>query len=390
MILNNVRVIENGKMASIKIFDGKIEKVGEDPFQDTDKLLLTFSDAIIFPGLINSHDHLDFNLFAALGDTQYNSYTEWGGYIHKNYKEEIASALKVPFPLRERWGLYKNMLCGVTTVVNHSEKFTDQTELINVIEDFQTLHSVQFEKKWQQKLNNPLKIRQPVVIHTGEGTNQEAHEEITKLIRWNLLKRKLIGVHGVAMSARQAVYFKALVWCPESNYFLLNKTARIKELKKHTAVLFGSDSTLTGSWNIWDHMRLARKTSMLTDSELYQSLTGTAADVWKLNTGKITEGFDADLVVARQKRNDTDWDTFYNLNPEDILLVIHKGKIRLFDASLFEQLPNLKSQWFSKIYLGDRIKYVQGDLADLVGEIKKYKPDASFPMRLSANNDSEQ
>ena len=48
-----------------------------------------FGEAILFPGLINSHDHLDFNLFPALRNRIYNSYTEWGKDIQETYKEEI-------------------------------------------------------------------------------------------------------------------------------------------------------------------------------------------------------------------------------------------------------------------------------------------------------------
>jgi cytosine/adenosine deaminase-related metal-dependent hydrolase len=97
------------------------------------------------------------------------------------------------------------------------------------------------------------------MIHTGEGKDELAYKEIDELIHWNLLGKKLIGIHGVVMSEDQAKEFEALVWCPGSNYFLLNQTAQIDRLKKHTTILFGTDSTLTGNWNIWDHIRLARK-----------------------------------------------------------------------------------------------------------------------------------
>ena len=57
-------------------------------------------------------------------------------------------------------------------------------------------------------------------------------------LRFNLLKRKLVGVHGVAMNPRQAKKFKGLVWCPEANRVLLNKHARIADLKTHTTLVF--------------------------------------------------------------------------------------------------------------------------------------------------------
>src|SRR6202007_1168364 len=109
------------------------------------------------------------------------------------------------------------------------------------------LHSVGFEKKWRLKLNNPFKQKLPVVIHTGEGTDRRANKEIDRLTGWNLLGRKLIGIHGVAMASHQAEKFRALVWCPQSNDFLLGKTAPVNRIEKYTDILFGTDSTLTGS-----------------------------------------------------------------------------------------------------------------------------------------------
>jgi imidazolonepropionase-like amidohydrolase len=117
-------------------------------------------------------------------------------------------------------------------------------------------------------------------------------------------------------------------------------TAKVNHLKKFTQILFGTDSTLTGSWNIWNHIRTARKTQMLTDEELYQSLTIKAAAIWQLNTGSIQEGLDADLVVAKAKNYSTSLASFYDTKPEDILLVIHQGKIRLFAESIYHQISD--------------------------------------------------
>ncbi|UOE51848.1 amidohydrolase family protein [Mucilaginibacter sp. SMC90] len=377
MVLNNVTIPGNEAAVSVGISEAKIKQVG--PSFTDEREQLTFVDAIVFPGLINSHDHLDFNLFPQFGNQTYESYTEWGKHIHRAYADEISSVLKIPIALRERWGVYKNLLCGVTTVVNHGEKVTINDPLITVFDNCQSIHSVQFEKNWRKRLNNPLKINQPAVIHTGEGTNNAARNEIDELIKWNLLRRKIIGIHGVAMDTLQAKHFKALVWCPESNYFLLNKTAAIDQLKTKTNILFGTDSTLTGSWDIWYHIRLARKAEMLNDQELYRSLTSLPAQTWKLNTGNIAAGSDADLVVAKSNGK-TSLSAFYDVTPDDILLVMHKGEILLFDESLYHQLTGILTQNYSKVFTGNHFKYVQGDIHGLIAEIKRYKPDAGFPV----------
>ena len=374
MILSNVRLALTGQKVSIRVKDGKIAQVLPGHFHDqTDELNLTFDDTIVFPGLINSHDHLDFNLFPPLAGRAFKNYTEWGVYIHLKYKDVIDRVVQIPEKLRIQWGIYKNLLCGVTTVVNHGKKINASNDLITVYQECQSIHSVHFEKRWRFALNNPLKKSLPAVVHSGEGTDAAASSEIDLLIKNNLFKRPIVAVHGVAMNEKQAKQFKALVWCPESNYFLLNKTASVDCLKNHLPILFGTDSTLTGDWNIWNHIRKAKQTELLSGQELYESLTINPASIWRLNTGDIEEDQDADLVLSKAE-------SFFTTDPENILMVIHKGNISLFDEALLPQLTAINTTEYSLISVGNRNKYVKGDLPALMTRIKQYYPEAVFPI----------
>jgi len=384
MILHNVNSFSGGKALCIHIKNGKIAVVAaESDLLPEAATHLYFENAMAFPGLINSHDHLDFNLFSQTGNSIYNNYTAWGTDIHKTNKEQINAVMTIPQQLRIQWGLYKNLLCGITTVVEHGNKIHIEEEIITVFQDSYNLHSVGFERNWKYKLNRPFLKKMPVVIHTGEGTDTAAAEEINSLLKWNLFKRKLIAVHGVAMNARQASGFASLVWCPASNYFLLNKTAAVGELKKATSIIFGTDATLTASWNIWDHLRLARKQNSLTDKELFNTVTKTAATAWKMQgKGAIAKGAIADIVVA--KTNDGTADSFYAINPDDILLVLHKGDIRLFDESIKDQLINSGADRnkFTKITVGTATKYIWGNISGVIEQIKTYYPQARFPVSI--------
>ena len=385
MRLCNLNIIETEGLQHIQVEKGKIKAVtgNEKALQNTpEELRIEFENAIAFPGLINSHDHLDFNLFPKLRNRIYNNYSEWGKDIHIQNKETINDVLKIPQHLRTQWGLYKNLLNGITTVVNHGKKLDIADPFITVLQDNYSLHSIQFEKYWRLKLNNFFAKKQPYVIHVGEGTDEMAHNEIDRLIKINFFKKSLFAVHGVAMNEEQAKNFKGLIWCPDSNFFLLNATADIKRLKTKTRILFGTDSTLTADWNLWNHLRLARKTELMNDRELFNTLTKTPSVAWKQNSaGAISINKNADIVVAKAIAS-KGFEAFYSLDPENIQLVLHEGKIRLFDEEIKEQLTgyHFPISQFSKINVNGKYKYVYGDLPGLIREVKSYYPDVHFPV----------
>ena len=385
MLLKHLSIVHSEQPVNIAIYGEKIMGIGSDPAQHTsDPLQIRFTDAIAMPGLINSHDHLDFNCFSVLGTRKYDHYTEWGKHIHEAHKENIRAILRIPKKLRSAWGMYKNLLAGVTTVVNHGSRLDIENPLIDILQDTQNLHSVEYEKNWKWKLNNPRHIRKDCVIHTGEGTTQRSADEIDQLIKYNLLGRNLIGVHGVSMNPEQAKHFKALVWCPESNKILMDHHARIRDLKTSTTIVFGSDSTLTGSWNIWKHLRLARTLQQVTDDELLEMITDTPARLWNVNKGKLQPKKDADIVVLKMKNKSSGVGDLFSANPEDILLVVHKGQIRLFDKSLLSQLRGLPLNLFryNQVNINGNIKFVEGDLPGLIGEIRKYHANIHFPVEV--------
>ena len=114
-------------------------------------------------------------------------------------------------------------------------------------------------------------------------------------------------------------------------------------------------------------------------------LTTTASSVWNLpSSGKISANADADLVIARKKTEPDPMEAFYALNPEDLLIVMHKGEINLFDAELKDRISNEQSikNDFSKICINGQYKYVKGNLRDLVNRIKSFHPGASFPFTV--------
>lgn len=386
MILYNVNIVGEDEIKHIHVKDGIIKTVTSNipALQSSNaEIKIDAEGALCFPGLINSHDHLEFNLFPQLGNKIYANYVEWGDNIHKHNQAEINAVLKIPASLRIQWGIYKNLLNGIITVVHHGNLLQVKEPLIDVFQNCYSLHSVQLHKNWKVALNNPFKHK-PYAIHIGEGTDKASAAEIDELIHWNFFKKKLIGIHGVAMNSRQAKYFKALTWCPVSNYFLLNKTADINELKKQTNIIFGTDSTLTATWNIWQHLRFARELKVVTDEALIDMLTTIPAKVWQLkNTGTLALQHNANMVIAKKPNGISNIEAFFVLNPQSILMVIKKGEILLFDEALLPQISNtVLINKFYKISINGDNKFIAGDLPALIKEIWKHHPSANFPVSI--------
>ena len=388
MILNNLYIAGGGnENKSIIINKSSIQNIcNENEITNSGDIIITFENAIAFPGLINSHDHLEFNLFPALGNRIYKNYIEWGHDIHKANKNQIEFVLKIPFELRYKWGIYKNLFSGVTTVLHHGNIFKNSNEIIDVFTGGKIFHSVKLEKYWKLRINLPG--HEPVVMHIGEGTDNYSKDEIETLKKWNFFKKKIIGVHAIALQKENTKYFQAIVWCPVSNYFLFDETADICELKEGTKIIFGTDSAVSAAGNIWQHLRFARKLNMLDDKKLFDSITITPAEVWNLKSfGAIKKNYTADIVIAKNKFNKS-WDSFYSINPEDIILILKGGKIILWDEEIKNQLNflSLEKKHFSKILLSGKMKYVAGNLKALFNSILKYNPQIQFPYKIEIVN----
>lgn len=382
MIIRPVQIVGRVAAAEEIVVAGPIvAHVGEpsaDPRQHGP--LLNPGDAIAFPGLVNSHDHLEFNVYPPLGHARYGDYLEWGRDIHRRDRGLIASIEGVPREDRLRWGALKNLLCGVTTVAHHGDPRDDLSRLPIARARGRSIHSVRVDGRWRWKLNAPLG-RAPYVFHVGEGTSSEVRGEVAELLRWNLLRRPLVAVHAIAMNASQASAFRALVWCPVSNEFLYGATADVAALKASAPILVGSDSTLTGHWNFWRHLRRARELGGLDDRELFDAVTRTAASAWRLEkTGRIAPGEIADVVVARRggQPGQTGYDAFYAVEPEDILLVVRRGNVVLLDASL--QGASSVPGKFSLVRLGQAEKRVAMDVASIFGSLKRAGIASNLPI----------
>lgn len=280
-------------------------------------LPLGASETIAFPGLINSHDHLAFNCYPPTGTPPYRDFLGWSRDVQAD-EATIAAIEAIPPTLRRQIGLLKNLLWGVTAVADHGGA-DERDGPVRALAPYKDLHSPELGRP-----HSWLAGTGPVVMHLAEGVTSGSRHRALRYLGWNLWRRPVAGIHGVSLEAEDFTRLEALVWCPASNLFLFGRTADARAAWRHTALLFGTDATISAPGTLWDHLRLAR--GKVEDEAIFAALTRAAERFWGLAPRN-------DVVLARRKAADP-WEAFFALTPDDILAVVKEGEPVLLDESL--------------------------------------------------------
>lgn len=308
--------ISNGRI--VRLIDGRRkDPISERTGSNTRCTEIPVDGCLILPGLINSHDHLEFNLFPRLGCGPYPNFEKWADDIFHPEISPIREHLSIPKAMRLWWGGLKNLFSGVTTVCHHNEYEASVFGAdfpVHVVKRYGWAHSLRFGKDVRQAfLSTPRNA--PFIIHLAEGSDRRSADEIVELDRLGALDSRTVLVHGVGITQRGHDLRRrrgaALVWCPTSNRFTLGTTLDAAALGGQDRLLLGSDSALTAEGDLLDEIRAAHQEGM-DPRQIYSMVTGFAADaLWLRNgEGNLQPGANADLLVVKQK----------DLSPAEILL----------------------------------------------------------------------
>lgn len=318
---------------------------------------LDLEGCLLLPGLINCHDHLEFNLFPRLGQGPYPNATAWAEDIHHPDRSPVKEHLAVPKPVRLAWGGLKNLLSGVTTVAHHNpyEDVFDNGFPVRVVKRFGWAHSLHFSSDLATRHRATSK-RWPFLIHAAEGTDAGAASEIPELERTGVLRRRTVLIHGVGIDGDSLKLLlrrrASLVWCPSSNLFTLSQTLRPEVLRSGIPIGLGTDSALTCQNDLAGELRVARQASCLTAADIYPMVTSQAARMLGLNRGEgeIREHGIADLLaVPDSGRNPAD--ALQEYSPD---LVILGGRIQLVSQNLASRIDPMLTRHLQKIELAGR------------------------------------
>jgi cytosine/adenosine deaminase-related metal-dependent hydrolase len=323
---------------------------------------LNLSGHMRLPGLINAHDHLEFNLFPKLGCGHYSNASDWARDVHHPERSPIREHLRVPKPVRLWWGALKNLLSGVTTVCHHNPYEYDvfgPDFPVRVVRRMAWAHSLEFEAGLANRFRKAPRTW-PFVIHCGEGVDASARREVHILDAAGALDSRTAIVHAVGLTPAGIELMRqrgaAVIWCPSSNLGMLGRTVSRAVLRSGLPVALATDSALSAPVDLWDELAVARR--YLPAARLYQMVTSVPLSILRLSPRALASDW-----IAVRSRAQTPADSLF---AGFVALVVVAGRIRLISPELAEQLPKPERRRFQFLHVENRPPVlVDADVAGL-------------------------
>lgn len=326
---------------SIRIRGSTIDSIDETP--DRDDIVIDLDGAVVLPGLINAHDHLELNSFGRLKwRDRYSNVSDWIADFQPRFMSDAALADARPDTLDDRlWiGALKNLLSGVTTVCHHNplHDALKRRYPLRVVQNYSFSHSLAIDGDRVVRVHGGTPADWPWIVHAAEGTDAAAAAEINTLQELGCLTPNTVLVHGVALSPALARLVidrgAALIWCPTSNDFLFGSTADVRPFDDAGRLALGSDSRLSGQGDLLDEIRAAHATRQVAALSLLDAVTTAAARMLRLpSAGRLTRGCPADLCVLGRVAEDP-LESFVAARRADVKLTMVGGEPLVADPDL--------------------------------------------------------
>lgn len=346
----------------VEILDDKIVSVS----QNAQAADIYETGGIIFPGLIDSHNHPSYNSFPTL---QFNNFPfqkryDWQGTQEysswKDKRSEVKSATNTNETGRiSKYGEILELMAGCIAIQGNysSDIYAHPSVLLYNVEQFPSrAHAEIFPMRMDNDEVESLRERlacggvNSVLIHLSEGINQSALDEFyTWKDDFGLLTEATAIIHGVPYTATEfqsmANVGAKLIWAPMSNMKLYEQTADVKTAKEvGVTIALAPDWTPSGRYNLLEELGYAaylNKTmfnNAFTNKELCEMVTINAAIACGIEDtyGKIENGYQASVAVIEGNPDDP-YGSLISARPKNVKLTIIDGVPRYGDRSLMEQ-----------------------------------------------------
>jgi cytosine/adenosine deaminase-related metal-dependent hydrolase len=368
---------EGVRQASLLVVDGRVV----DSFPaGTRVFTLRLRDHLVFPGLVNAHDHLTLNAIPPPARTRTfpNSY-EWIEAFQTAFSDPAVIAVRsLPKKVRAFHGGLKNLLAGTTTVAHHDPwcpDFDDPDFPVEVLRRYGWSHSLGLAETYGPPVRagyaaTPKDV--PWFIHLAEGTDSAAAAELGRLNALGALEENTLLVHCVGLTAEGigGVLSRGagVIWCPASNLAVLGATLSPRPFADARRLALGTDSRFTGSRDLLAEMKVAAAESDLSPREIVRLVTGDAARLLRRpDLGGLSPGQRADFVVLPDPGGDP-WEALLRASRADLAAVIRGGIPGVVDPALSEWLDR-SGVPFSAVRLDGRPKALASALLSVPGAV---------------------
>jgi len=400
-LINGTIVTPNKVLSKgyLSLKENKIQRIGRSGPSLQKGIQIDLNGLIVLPGIIDCHDHLLGTYLPRVGDRKpYLNWLMWDNDLKSSpvyaERQQIESADLY------KLGEYRHLISGVTSVQDHIPHFVQdmfkKDSPIRIIDEFAMAHSIgSFALSWGDgiEVEHALAVEKgmPFVTHCSEGFDAETLNAVNVLAKKNALSEHTVLIHGIAFSDDDMDLLSKhrvnVVWCPVSNLYMFEQTARVKDLlEKNINVTLGTDSPMSGSINIFEEMHIAKSyyrshyDEELSDELIFKMLSTNAAKAMFLpELGALEEGNLADLLVIDGNSKDP-FGSLTGMDFEHVMLVVIDGKPKYADE-IFIPLFEALDISFQKIKVASHRKIVDGDILGLIRRVRKavgFKKDFEF------------
>ncbi len=394
--LTNACVVTPKKIVypgNVEIENDIIKSVSSAPPRSSMNLQVNLQGLLVFPGLINSHDHLLGTYFPRVGDRKpYLNWLMWDNDLKSS--PIYAERQQVESIDLYTMGGFRHLITGVTSVQDHMPHFVRELFKENVpirlIDRYAVAHSVgSFALPWGEGIEEESRIAVenniPFIVHCSEGFDEETRRSVEALEQKNALNDHTVLIHGIAFSDQDIAILRKnrvnVVWCPVSNLYMFGATTQIKKLlDQGINVVLGTDSPMSGSVNIFEEIFVAKSYYKNTYSEdisdrlLLEMVTTKAAQTMCLpDRGSIEVGKMADLLVVNGSKSNP-YGSFTQMGFEDIMLVMIGGRPVYADGIFIDLFETLDIP-YHKVKIASCKKIIEGDI---LGFLERIRESLSF------------
>jgi 5-methylthioadenosine/S-adenosylhomocysteine deaminase len=363
----------------LSISRSRILEVGTAPENSHPSIVET--DSFIFPGLIDLHDHITWNILPRWKpNVLYNNRYEWQQTAaYKLALDEPHAKVAADHALNcdaDRFGEIKAIVGGSTSVVGGLTATADSnsnacveglTRNLDAYSGFEG-SVLNHEKVWYQifpfemGLASSAKVQADLksgavkafLVHVGEGKPSDAASarEFSMLVKGGdgFLRAGVSVIHGVALGKpefkQMADAGVGLIWSPRSNIELYGATTDVLSAKQAgVKIALAPDWSPTGSDGLIEELKYAATWNasqyplIFTDAELVQMATAIPAQLAGADKeiGTIDKGMYADLLLIKKTGTDA-YQALLHANAVDVRLVMIGGAPIYGDRDLMDKL----------------------------------------------------